>query len=255
MVDRYYSLNVKPWSARTLYVYAHADLAQEYSVGLQEIFVSRLCSHIQTNFLQLLTFPASSARVLAYPFHSRWKKRILRSPLRAWKLNIYLPLSLSLYIHSIPSGISRNTSWLEPFHVYNNYGIKPHVGGQDLIPAVCSCLIIISSQSHLRRCFQFDSTKQRKFSPCTLVSSCNNSWANSPFCNDRTVIVNFRSLFNARVLSSLRTCQLRFQVWKLGVNFATKFASSLIQCLNFVCKQMFILNNNNQFNEIQTFYW
>ena len=44
MVDRHYSLNLKPWSARTLYVYAHADLAQEYSVGLQEIFVSSLCS-------------------------------------------------------------------------------------------------------------------------------------------------------------------------------------------------------------------
>jgi hypothetical protein len=39
MVDRHYSLNLKPWSARTLYVYAHADLAQKYSVGLQEIFV------------------------------------------------------------------------------------------------------------------------------------------------------------------------------------------------------------------------
>jgi hypothetical protein len=33
-------LNSKPWSARTLYVYAHADLAQKYSVGLQEIFVT-----------------------------------------------------------------------------------------------------------------------------------------------------------------------------------------------------------------------
>jgi hypothetical protein len=44
MVDKHYSLNLKPWSARTLYVYAHADLAQKYSVGLQEIFVSRLCS-------------------------------------------------------------------------------------------------------------------------------------------------------------------------------------------------------------------
>jgi hypothetical protein len=31
--------NLKPWSARTLYVYAHADLAQKHSVGLQEIFV------------------------------------------------------------------------------------------------------------------------------------------------------------------------------------------------------------------------
>jgi hypothetical protein len=33
MVDRHYSLNLKPWSARTLYVYAHADLAQKYSVA------------------------------------------------------------------------------------------------------------------------------------------------------------------------------------------------------------------------------
>jgi hypothetical protein len=43
MVDRHYSLNLKPWSARTLYVYAHADLEQKYSVGLQEMFASRLC--------------------------------------------------------------------------------------------------------------------------------------------------------------------------------------------------------------------
>jgi hypothetical protein len=41
MVDRHYSLNLKPWSARTLYVYVHAALAQKYSIGLQEIFVSR----------------------------------------------------------------------------------------------------------------------------------------------------------------------------------------------------------------------
>jgi hypothetical protein len=40
MVDRHYSLHLKPWSAGTLYVYAHADLAQKYSIGLQEIFVS-----------------------------------------------------------------------------------------------------------------------------------------------------------------------------------------------------------------------
>jgi hypothetical protein len=66
MVDRHYFLNLKPWSARTLYVYAHADLAQKYSVGLyvyahadlaqkysvglQEIFVSRLCSQEQNSF-------------------------------------------------------------------------------------------------------------------------------------------------------------------------------------------------------------
>jgi hypothetical protein len=50
MVDRHYSLNLKPWSARTPYVYAHADLAQKYSVGLQEIFVSRLCSQEENYF-------------------------------------------------------------------------------------------------------------------------------------------------------------------------------------------------------------
>jgi hypothetical protein len=73
---------------------------------------------------------------------------------------------------------------------------------------------------------------------------------------DLVFIVDFKSLFNALFPSSLQTCQLRFQacfqVRKLGANFATKFASTF-QCLNFVCKQMFILNNNNQFNEIQTF--
>jgi hypothetical protein len=36
------------WSARTLYVYAHADLAQ--NVRLQEIFVSRLCSQEENSF-------------------------------------------------------------------------------------------------------------------------------------------------------------------------------------------------------------
>ena len=45
MVDRHYSLNLKPWSARTLHVYA-----QKYSVGLQEIFVSRLCSQEENYF-------------------------------------------------------------------------------------------------------------------------------------------------------------------------------------------------------------
>jgi hypothetical protein len=50
MVDRHYFLNLKPWSARALYIYEHADLAQKYSVGLQEIFVSRLCSHEENSF-------------------------------------------------------------------------------------------------------------------------------------------------------------------------------------------------------------
>jgi hypothetical protein len=50
MVYRHYSLNLKPWSARTLYVYVHADLAQKYSVGLQDIFVSSLCSQAENYF-------------------------------------------------------------------------------------------------------------------------------------------------------------------------------------------------------------
>jgi hypothetical protein len=50
MVDRHYSLNLKQWSARTLYVYTHVNLAQIYSVGLQEIFVSRLCSQEENSF-------------------------------------------------------------------------------------------------------------------------------------------------------------------------------------------------------------
>jgi hypothetical protein len=50
IVDRHYSLNLKPWSARTLYVYAHADLAQKYSVALEVIFVSSLCSQEENYF-------------------------------------------------------------------------------------------------------------------------------------------------------------------------------------------------------------
>jgi hypothetical protein len=49
LVDRHYSLNLKPCDARTLF-YAHADLAQKYSVSLQEIFVSRLCSQEENSF-------------------------------------------------------------------------------------------------------------------------------------------------------------------------------------------------------------
>ena len=50
IVDRHYSLILKPWSARTLYFYAHADLAQKYSVALQEICVSSLCSQEENYF-------------------------------------------------------------------------------------------------------------------------------------------------------------------------------------------------------------
>ena len=55
------------------------------------------------------------------------------------------------------------------------------------------------------------------------------------------LIVDFVSLFNARFQSSLQNCQLRFQVQILGVNFATKIASTF-QCLNY-CKQMFIVQD------------
>ena len=50
MIDRHYSIFLEPWSARTLYVYAHVDLAQKYSVGLQEIFVSKLCFQEENSF-------------------------------------------------------------------------------------------------------------------------------------------------------------------------------------------------------------
>jgi hypothetical protein len=53
------------------------------------------------------------------------------------------------------------------------------------------------------------------------------------------LIVDFVSLFNARFPSSLQTCQLHFQVQILGVNFATKIASTF-QCLNY-CKRLFIV--------------
>jgi hypothetical protein len=37
-----------------MFIYAHADLAQNYSVGLQEIFVSRLCSQEEKLFFPTL---------------------------------------------------------------------------------------------------------------------------------------------------------------------------------------------------------
>jgi hypothetical protein len=37
-------------SSFSLYVYAHADLAQKYFVGLQEIFVPMLCSQEENYF-------------------------------------------------------------------------------------------------------------------------------------------------------------------------------------------------------------
>ena len=63
--------------------------------------------------------------------------------------------------------------------------------------------------------------------------------------------VDFKSLFNARFPSSLQTCQLRFQVQKLSVNFATKIASTF-QCLNY-CKQMLIVQV--EFNNSMEISW
>ena len=66
MVDRH-SLNLKPWSARALYVYARADLAQKYSVGLQEIFVSRLCSQEEIYFFLPCEYDACDVTLSVYP--------------------------------------------------------------------------------------------------------------------------------------------------------------------------------------------
>jgi hypothetical protein len=54
MVHRHYSLNLKPGPSRTLYVYAHTDLAQKYSVGLQEIFVSQEENDFPLPWLRLI---------------------------------------------------------------------------------------------------------------------------------------------------------------------------------------------------------
>ena len=63
IVDRH-SLNLKPLSARTLYVYAHADKAQKYSVGLQEIFVSRLLSQEENSFFLSKSQTINNALIL-----------------------------------------------------------------------------------------------------------------------------------------------------------------------------------------------
>jgi hypothetical protein len=53
MVDRHLSLNLKTRSTRTLC--SGTYLAVKYSVGLQEIFNSRLCSQEENYFLHLWT--------------------------------------------------------------------------------------------------------------------------------------------------------------------------------------------------------
>jgi hypothetical protein len=85
MVDRHYSLNLKPWSARTLYVYAHADLAQKYSVGLQEILVSRLCSQEKNSFF--LSCPGA-----VLEFHNGLTS------------SAYPTVVMEMYAHQNPSG-------------------------------------------------------------------------------------------------------------------------------------------------------
>ena len=43
------------------------------------------------------------------------------------------------------------------------------------IPAPCSHLIKVTLVTCEKRVMQFDFTKHRRFSPCTLVSSCSNT--------------------------------------------------------------------------------
>jgi hypothetical protein len=49
MVNRHYSLNLKQWSARTLYVLCTCRFSTK-TLRLQEIFVSRLCSQEENSF-------------------------------------------------------------------------------------------------------------------------------------------------------------------------------------------------------------
>ena len=80
MVDRHYSLNLKPWSARTLFVCAHADLAQTYSVGLQEIFVSTLYSQEENYFFlpcQWPHFHVVIRHISSCFMHNRFKDKLM----------------------------------------------------------------------------------------------------------------------------------------------------------------------------------
>jgi hypothetical protein len=57
MVDRHYSLNLKPWSARTLYVYAHAD----FSTTILRLSARNICLQVvlpgRKFFFPALTVP------------------------------------------------------------------------------------------------------------------------------------------------------------------------------------------------------
>jgi hypothetical protein len=65
MVDRH-SLNLKPWSAKTLYVYVHADLAQKFlSPGCsprKRILFPALSVERSSFFIQILQLPAGKCR-------------------------------------------------------------------------------------------------------------------------------------------------------------------------------------------------
>jgi hypothetical protein len=63
MVDRHYSLNLKPWSARTLYVYAHADLAQKYSVGCRKKIIFSYLAHPCVQYLPSDLFFSSQSLI------------------------------------------------------------------------------------------------------------------------------------------------------------------------------------------------
>jgi hypothetical protein len=63
------------------------------------------------------------------------------------------------------------------------------------------------------------------------------------------IIVDFKSLFNTRVPSSLQTCQLRFQVWKLGANFAKSSQVHFNGWTSFVnkCSYSIIITNSMKY--------
>ena len=54
------------------------------------------------------------------------------------------------------------------------------------------------------------------------MSKIGRAWWQRPERPRKMFIADFKSLFNMRFPSSLRTCQLRFKFWKLGVKFLHK---------------------------------
>ena len=67
-----------------------------------------------------------------------------------------------------------------------------------------------------------------------------------------TYYCRFQVIFQHAGSKFVANLPIMFPSLKIGRELRKKFASTF-QWLNFVCKHMFILNNNNQFNEILTF--